>query len=404
MRVRRQVLVVSKAPRSGRAKTRLTPPLSPERAAELAEAMLLDTLDGCRAGADVVGVLCPSEAEADALASIVGPAVPISVQHGSGLGAALRETMRRGVAAGPLAIVSSDIPGVPDGAVARAFAALGSADVVLGPALDGGYWLVAMSAFHEAPFRDIPWSTPACIAVTQQRALEAGLRVHRLERWLDIDTAVDLSVAVHEPPGPIARRTAAVLEQISGEIDVPAPPGLRLAQSGLVTSSPWRSLVHDRLAGNDGRTAEYTYLAVPRAVFVVAVTASQEVLLVRQYRHPVRDWTLEVPAGTVEDGESAREAAGRELAEEVGATGGTWRHLGSFFSSSAHLSLRSDAFLVTDAEVGDAHPEPHEELTVVRMPLREALGRARRGGFIEGQTALALLLAAPYLLKKTKPT
>jgi 8-oxo-dGTP pyrophosphatase MutT (NUDIX family) len=311
---------------------------------------------------------------------------------------ALRETLRSETAEGPLAIVSSDVPGVPHEEIKGAFDALaGGADIVLGPALDGGYWLIAMAAFHDAPFTQIPWSTPACLAVTLRRAAEAGLRVHLLRSWIDIDTGVDLSLAVHDPPGPIATRSARVLTTIAAEVEVPLPPGVRLKTSDLGMASPWRSFVHDRLTGADGRSAEYSYLAVPRAVFVVAVTRDREVLLVRQYRHPVRDWTLEVPAGTVEDGESARQAAERELAEEAGATGGTWRHLGTFFSSSAHLSLRSDGFLVTDVDVGEAHPDDDEELFVVRQPLAEVLARARAGGFVEGQTALVLLLAAVHL-------
>jgi ADP-ribose pyrophosphatase len=130
---------------------------------------------------------------------------------------------------------------------------------------------------------------------------------------------------------------------------------------------------------------------------VVAVTDADELLLVRQYRHPVRDWTLEVPAGSVHDGESPLEAAERELAEEAGGRARDWRHLTTFYSSSAHISLRSDAFLATGVEVGEAAPEADEDVALVRMPLGEALARARAGGFAEGQTALALLLAAPQL-------
>ena len=394
----RQVLVISKAPASGRSKTRLTPPLLAEQAAELAEAMLLDTLDGCRSEADEVGILCPSDDDARALAALVGLDVPIWVQTGSGLRDALRNTMQAGTGNGPLAIVSSDIPGVPEGQVAAVFRALeDGADIVLGPCLDGGYWLIAMAVFHEAPFTQIPWSTPACLAVTQRRADEAGLRVHLLQPWLDIDTAVDLSFAIHEPPGPIAPRSAGVLARIAGAVEVHRPPRVRLDSSDLGMASPWRSFVHDRLTGPDGRSAQYSYLAVPRAVFVVAVTRDREVLLVRQYRHPVRDWTFEVPAGAVEDGESARQAAERELAEEVGAVGGEWRHLGSFFSSSAHLSRRSDGVLGTAVDGGESHPEPDEELVIVRQPLDDALALARAGGFVEGQTALVLLLAAAHL-------
>jgi ADP-ribose pyrophosphatase len=127
------------------------------------------------------------------------------------------------------------------------------------------------------------------------------------------------------------------------------------------------------------------------------VTTERELLLVRQYRHPVRDWTLEVPAGGVEDGESALQAAQRELLEEVGGRSSSWRHLSTFYSSSSHLSLRSDAFLARDVDLASPTGDEEERLVTVRLPLEEALERARRGLFVEGQTALAILLAAPFL-------
>jgi ADP-ribose pyrophosphatase len=123
--------------------------------------------------------------------------------------------------------------------------------------------------------------------------------------------------------------------------------------------------------------------------------------LVRQYRHPVRDWTLEVPAGSVEEGESALQAAQRELLEEVGGRSSSWQHLSTFYSSSAHLSLRSDAFLANDVELSSPTADEEERLVTVRLPLQEALARARSGSFAEGQTALAILLAAPFLERVT---
>ena len=175
------------------------------------------------------------------------------------------------------------------------------------------------------------------------------------------------------------------------------PPAPTLLASELVLGTPWRALLVDRLRQADGGETDYSYLAVPRAVFVVPVTAAGEVVLVRQYRHPVRDWTLEVPAGAVEDDESALDAAARELREEVGGTSDQIEHLATFYSSSAHLSLRSDAFLARDVALGEAQPEAGEELTVVRLLFAEAIELARRGGVTEGQTALALLLAAARL-------
>lgn len=177
---------------------------------------------------------------------------------------------------------------------------------------------------------------------------------------------------------------------------MPDPPPLELLSSELLASSPWRDHIDDRLRW-DGRETSYSYLGVPRAVFVAAVTDDREMLFVKQYRHPVRDWTLEVPAGSVTDGESSLEAARRELREEVGGEAADWLHLTTFFSSSAHLSLRSDAWLATGVSVGEADPDEEERVTLVRMPLEDAMRTARGGGFAEGQTALTILLAAERL-------
>lgn len=392
-----QVLVIAKAPGPGRAKTRLVPPLDPDQAALLAEAMLRDTVDGCRREIADVGLLCVSDDDARALRELLGDDLPCTIQPQRGLRAALSDTLREGVQRGPLAIVSSDIPGIPDGSLGRAFAALDGADVVLGPALDGGYWLIAMRNYHDAPFVDIPWSTPACCAVTQKRIRDAGLRVALIDTWLDIDTSVDLSLAIYDPPGRVAARTASVLGEIAAAADVPPPPEFRLHASDEVVPSPWRTFIRDDLQNRAGRLIDYAYFAVPRAVFVVAVTPEDEMLLVRQYRHPVRDWTIEVPAGSVDDGETPQQAAARELAEEAGARGGTWQHLGTFFSSSAHLSLRSDGFLVTDVEVGEANPHDDEGLTLIRRPFSDVIAHAKAGKLTEGQTGYVVLLAAARL-------
>jgi ADP-ribose pyrophosphatase len=294
-----------------------------------------------------------------------------------------------------VAIVSSDVPGIPAGSLGAAFGALAAGvDVVLGPAFDGGYWLVAVREAQEEPFRDIPWSTPAVLGVTRRRCEAAGLHVAELERWRDLDTLVDLSFFLRDVDSLPAPRTAALVRSLDSLVQ--PPPGLELAESQLLAGSPWRAVLHDRLRGSAGET-EYGYLAVPRAVFVAAVTDDDELLLVRQYRHPVRDWTLEVPAGSVADGETPLEAAKRELREEAGGTARAWKHLTTFFSSSAHLSLRSDAFLALGVRVGEADPEEGEDVALIRLPLAEAVARARAGGFAEGQTALTILLAAESL-------
>ena len=389
-----RVLIVAKPPASGRSKTRLVPPLSPSQAAALHEALLLDTVDACRSEADDVRILCSSEADAVELARLV-PGVQLEPQQGTGLADALRLAVERHAAEGPVAIVSSDIPGIPRGSLRQSFAALAEgADVVLGPAFDGGYWLVAMREPHQAPFREIPWSTPAVLEVTRQRCRSAGLSLVELTRWRDVDTLVDLDFVARDRGWLNAPRTIELLATLDGAIG--APPELELSSSELVAGSPWRLMLRDRLRGPAGDT-EYGYLAVPRAVFVAAVTPEDDLLLVRQYRHPVRDWTLEVPAGSVADGETPLEAARRELREETGGAAEEWHHLSTFFSSSAHLSLRSDAFLARGVELAEAAPEEGEALTLVRMRFAEAVAKARAGDFAEGQTALTILLAATRL-------
>ncbi len=391
------VLVVAKAPVPGRSKTRLVPPLTAEQAAELHRALLLDTLDACRAEVADVRILYADPTDAEALGALAGAGTPLVLQEGRGLADALARGIAGHVSDGPVAMVSSDTPGIPPGSLAQAFEALADgADVVLGPALDGGYWMIAMRDAHAEPFREIPWSTPAVFAVTQERCRKAGLRLALLEPWRDVDTLVDLDFLLANIEGLRAARTCALLRELDAAGTIGAPPGMRFAGSELIAGSPWRAVVTDRLLTRDGAEASYTYLATPRAVFVVPVTDDGELVFVRQYRHPVRDWTLEVPAGSVEEGEAPRQAAERELAEEVGGTARHWRHLTTFYSSSAHLSLRSDVYLATGVTLEAPNPEAGEEVTLVRVPVDEAIRRALAGELAEGQTALAVLLAAPY--------
>ncbi len=388
------VLIVAKAPVVGRSKTRLVPPLTAEQAAGLHEALLLDTVASCRRECGDVRFLHASPDDDAGLRAVASDVTRV-LQRGRGLADALRHGLADHLGRGACAAVSSDVPGLPAGAVTRAFAALAEgADVVLGPAADGGYWLIALREPHDALFRDIPWSTPAVLEATRSRCAEHGLSVVELERWRDVDTLVDLAALASGQEAVPGSRTAAFLGTLDGI--VPPPLGLEISGSELLHGSAWRVVIRDRLAGG-GRETEYTYLGVPRAVFVAAVTRDDELLLVRQYRHPVRDWTLEVPAGSVAEGESPLETANRELREETGATSRNWTHLSTFFSSSGHLSLRSDAYLAEDVVLGERTPDGDEPLTAVRMPVGEAVALARAGGFAEGQTALTILLAAERL-------
>ena len=102
------------------------------------------------------------------------PGVPVVAQQGTGLAAALEH----GVAGGAL-LVSGDAPSYPAELIWRGLAS--TADLVLGPSLDGGYCLIGMRRFHPAPFRDIAWSTGAVLEQTVGAARAAGLEVELLD-------------------------------------------------------------------------------------------------------------------------------------------------------------------------------------------------------------------------------
>ncbi len=102
--------------------------------------------------------------------------------------------MLRGMPKGPVCLIGADIPGISRGHIARAFVALGGSQMVFGPALDGGYWLVGAQRYSALPsglFRKVRWSTEHALADTL--ASVPGCRVALLDQLRDVDTVADLT-------------------------------------------------------------------------------------------------------------------------------------------------------------------------------------------------------------------
>jgi ADP-ribose pyrophosphatase len=108
---------------------------------------------------------------------------------------------------------------------------------------------------------------------------------------------------------------------------------------------------------------------------VVAVDRDGYVTLVRQFREAARKPLLELPAGTLEEGEEVLASARRELAEEVGLRGGRWTELASFYTTPGFCRERMHVFLAEGVERGPATPEDDEDLEIVRWRRDEIADR-----------------------------
>ena len=126
----------------------------------------------------------------------------------------------------------------------------------------------------------------------------------------------------------------------------------------------------------------------PGSTAIVAVHDGA-VVLVRQLREPARKPLLELPAGTLEDGEEPLASAQRELAEEVGLRGGRWRELGGFWTSPGFLREYMHVFLAEELEPGEAEPDEDEDVEIVRWPIAKI---AERIGELEDAKTIAGLL------------
>ena len=133
----------------------------------------------------------------------------------------------------------------------------------------------------------------------------------------------------------------------------------------------------------------------PGSAVIVPVHDDGTVVLVRQYRHPAVRYLLEVPAGTLADGELPDAGAARELEEELGLVAEQLDKLSEFFVSPGFLEEKMWVYLATGLSEGKPNPDDDEVLEVVRLPIGDALEMITSGEIQDAKTIIGLMLAAP---------
>jgi ADP-ribose pyrophosphatase len=128
------------------------------------------------------------------------------------------------------------------------------------------------------------------------------------------------------------------------------------------------------------------------SVGILALTDADDVVLVRQYRHPVESLVWEIPAGRLDPGEVPEHAARRELEEEVGLSAQRLEPLAVYLTSPGFCDEVMHLFRAEDLTPVPPRPDPDERIEVARFPFAAALTMLRRGELREAKTLLALLL------------
>jgi rSAM/selenodomain-associated transferase 1 len=230
--------VMAKVPRSGRVKTRLVPPLTHEQASALSGCFLRDVAATISAAARSgsrpirgVAVYLP-RGEEQRFEDLLPRDFLLLPQRGADLGERLFNAALDLLSAGfhSVCLVNSDSPTLPVALLLEAALALAAPGdrVVIGPASDGGYYLVGLKRAHRRLFEDVTWSSPSVLAQTLERARELSTEVHLLPEWYDVDDARSLRLLCRElfgqrnvavAPGGRGAATRALLDEVLPQLE-----------------------------------------------------------------------------------------------------------------------------------------------------------------------------------------
>ncbi|HEX8750187.1 MAG TPA: TIGR04282 family arsenosugar biosynthesis glycosyltransferase [Nitrospira sp.] len=199
------LVIFAKAPIPGQVKTRLCPPLTHDEAATLHGSFVLDTLE--RTNVAVIKLKVPFDRYLACTPSSTlvffkimeeRQGVKLIDQEGQDLGERMHRAFEAFFLRGyrHVLIVGTDVPSLPLSYYQQALELLEKHDLVLGPALDGGYYLIGLNQSAPTLFENMPWSTDQVLPLTRAKAESLGLRIALLPEWRDIDRVEDLRALI----------------------------------------------------------------------------------------------------------------------------------------------------------------------------------------------------------------
>lgn len=199
------LVIFAKAPIPGQVKTRLCPPLTPDEAATLHGSFVLDTVERTKVAVlklklslDRYLACAPSATHVFFKIMEERQGVKLLDQVGDNLGARMNQAFQTVFAQGyrQVLLMGTDVPTLPLEYFEQALTSLENHDLVLGPALDGGYYLIGLKRMAPELFVDIPWSADQVLRLTQKSAERIGLKAFLISPWRDVDTLADLEALI----------------------------------------------------------------------------------------------------------------------------------------------------------------------------------------------------------------
>lgn len=171
-------------------------------------------------------------------------------------------------------------------------------------------------------------------------------------------------------------------------------------ESQLVYEGIIVNIRRDKARVISGRVVGREVIEHPPGVAVFAIDSEDRVVMVRQFRYPMNEVVLELPAGKLEDGEDPQTGALRELEEETGLMPDEVRFLGVSYSSPGIMTEKIYLFFARDLKQGPTHPDEDEFVETVRIPLPELMAMVDDGRIPDGKSLAGILKATRLLAKE----